>query len=60
MLRLRKDDFEDASELAKFATVLGMSLEQFQEKFGYLVEDEPIPRKFFTSDEMPGLASTRG
>jgi 6-phosphofructokinase 1 len=60
MLRLRKDDFEDPSELAKFATVLGISLDAFQEKFSYLVEDEPVPRRFFTSEEAPGLASTRG
>lgn len=60
MLRLRKDDFEDPSELAKFASVLGISLDHFQEKFSYLVADEPVPRKFFTSEETPGLASTRG
>jgi 6-phosphofructokinase 1 len=60
MLRLRKDDFEDPSELAKFASVLGISLDEFQEKFAYLVDDEPVPRRFFTSDETPGLASSRG
>jgi 6-phosphofructokinase 1 len=59
MLRLRKDDFEDPSELAKFASVLGISLDQFQEKFSYLVEDEPVPRRFFTSDDTSGLASSR-
>src|ERR1043165_3631763 len=47
MLRLRKDDFEDPSELAKFASVLGISLEEFQSQFAYLVEDEPVPRLFF-------------
>ncbi|HZF52416.1 MAG TPA: diphosphate--fructose-6-phosphate 1-phosphotransferase [Polyangiaceae bacterium] len=59
MLRLRKDDFEDPSELAKFASVLGISLDEFQEKFSYLVEDEPVPRRFFTSDDTSGLASSR-
>ncbi len=59
MLRLRKDDFEDPSELAKFASVLGISLDEFQEKFSYLVEDEPVPRRFFTSDDTPALASSR-
>ena len=50
MLRLRKDDFDDASETAKLATVLGLSLEQFTEQFAYLVEHEPVPRTFFPHD----------
>src|ERR1043165_8728281 len=52
MLRLRKDDFEDPSELAKFASVLGITIEDFQEKFSYLVESEPVPRLFYP-DEPP-------
>jgi 6-phosphofructokinase 1 len=51
MLRLRRDDFEDPSELAKFASVLGITLDEFQQQFGYLVEDEPIPRAFHPPDE---------
>ena len=47
MLRLRKDDFEDASEIAKFATVLDISLEHFEREFRHLVEDEPVPRPFY-------------
>jgi 6-phosphofructokinase 1 len=47
MLRLRQDDFEDPSELAKFASVLGMTIEDFQSEFAYLVENEPMPRPFF-------------
>jgi ATP-dependent phosphofructokinase / diphosphate-dependent phosphofructokinase len=47
MLRLRKDDFEDPSELAKFASVLGISLDEFRSQFAYLVESEPIPRTFY-------------
>jgi 6-phosphofructokinase 1 len=43
MIRLRKDDFEDPHELAKFATTAGMTSEQFQKEFGYLVENEPAP-----------------
>jgi 6-phosphofructokinase 1 len=46
MLRLRRDDFDDPSELAKFASVLGITLEEFQEQFAYLVESEPEPRSF--------------
>jgi 6-phosphofructokinase 1 len=43
MLRLRRDDFEDPHELAKFAATVGMSPEEFRLQFGYLVEDEPPP-----------------
>ena len=46
ILRLRRDDFDDPSELAKFASVLGITLEEFQEQFAYLVENEPEPRSF--------------
>jgi len=41
MIRLRRDDFEDSHELAKFAATAGISLEQFRKEFEYLVEDEP-------------------
>ena len=48
MLRLRRDDFEDPSELAKFANVLNLAtIEEFSKEFRYLVEDEPVPRVFF-------------
>ncbi len=50
MLRLRRDDLEDPSELAKFASVLGISIEEFEAQFGYLVKDEPVPRLFFSQD----------
>jgi len=43
MIRLRRDDFEDPHELAKFAATAGLSLEQFREQFAYLIEDEPPP-----------------
>jgi 6-phosphofructokinase len=43
MIRLRRDDFEDPHELAKFAATAGLSLQQFREEFGYLIEDEPPP-----------------
>jgi 6-phosphofructokinase 1 len=41
MIRLRRDDFEDPHELAKFAATAGVSLQEFRNEFGYLVEDEP-------------------
>jgi ATP-dependent phosphofructokinase / diphosphate-dependent phosphofructokinase len=53
MLRLRRDDFDDPSETAKLASVVGLSLEEFQEQFGYLVAHEPMPRPFFPDDSQP-------
>jgi len=55
MLRLRKDDFDDPSELAKFAAVLDISIEEFQAQFEYLVQNDPMPRRFFP-DEPPGTS----
>jgi 6-phosphofructokinase len=43
MIRLRRDDFEDPHELAKFAATVGMSLEDFRRQFEYLVGYEPPP-----------------
>jgi 6-phosphofructokinase 1 len=43
MIRLRRDDFNDPHELAKFAATVRMSLEQFREEFEYLVGYEPPP-----------------
>jgi ATP-dependent phosphofructokinase / diphosphate-dependent phosphofructokinase len=41
MIRLRKDDFEDAHELARFASTAGLTLEEFKKEFEYLVKGEP-------------------
>jgi ATP-dependent phosphofructokinase / diphosphate-dependent phosphofructokinase len=41
MIRLRRDDFEDAHELAKFAATVRMSLDEFRQQFEYLIEYEP-------------------
>lgn len=43
MIRLRRDDFEDPHELAKFAATAGVSLDQFRRQFEYLIENEPPP-----------------
>ncbi|OIP32900.1 MAG: 6-phosphofructokinase [Deltaproteobacteria bacterium CG2_30_63_29] len=43
MIRLRRDDFEDPHELAKFAATAGIHLEDFIEQFGPLIKDEPPP-----------------
>ena len=52
MIRLRRDDFEDAHEIARFAAVAHLSLEEFQAQFEPLVHDEPPPL-----DIMPPPAS---
>ena len=41
MIRLRRDDFEDPHELAKFAATCGMTLQEFRKQFEYLIEMEP-------------------
>jgi 6-phosphofructokinase 1 len=43
MIRIRRDDFDDPHELAKFAATAGMSLEEFRGEFEYLIADEPPP-----------------
>jgi 6-phosphofructokinase 1 len=43
MIRLRRDDFENPHEIARFAAVAHISLEQFREQFEWLVRDEPPP-----------------
>jgi 6-phosphofructokinase 1 len=46
MIRLRRDDFEDAHELAKFAATAHVSLDEFRREFEYLIETEPPPLVF--------------
>ena len=41
MIRIRRDDFEDPQELARFAAAAGVSIEAFREQFEYLTADEP-------------------
>ena len=43
MIRLRRDDFADPHELAKYAATCGVSLEEFEEHFRYLIDLEPPP-----------------
>ena len=43
MIRLRRDDFEDPHELAKFAATCGIHLQQFRDEFEYLIQDEAPP-----------------
>jgi 6-phosphofructokinase 1 len=46
MIRLRRDDFDDPHELARFAAVARLSLDEFRAQFEYLVRDEPPPLEF--------------
>jgi 6-phosphofructokinase 1 len=43
MIRLRRDDFDDPPELARFAVTAGLSLEAFRAQFEYLIEHEAPP-----------------
>lgn len=60
MIRLNKEDFNDAHELAKLAATANMHLDEFKEKFYYLVEEEPsYPdiidfTKFVKNTQKPG------
>ena len=42
MIRLKKEDFDDAHELAKYAATANISLDEFRKQFHYVVEDELI------------------
>ncbi len=43
MIRLRRDDFEDPHELAKFAATAKLSLQEFRKEFEHLIQLEPPP-----------------
>jgi ATP-dependent phosphofructokinase / diphosphate-dependent phosphofructokinase len=43
MIRLRRDDFENPHEIARFAAVAHLSLDEFRAQFEPLVQDEPPP-----------------
>ena len=45
MIRLNKDDFDDPHELAKYAATAGLSLEEFEKQFKYLVKANNISHK---------------
>jgi 6-phosphofructokinase 1 len=46
MIRLRRDDFEDSDALAQFAATAHLSVDEFRNRFEYLVENEPPPLQF--------------
>jgi hypothetical protein len=41
MVRLRRDDFDDAHELARYTATCRLSVEEFRREFSGLVEAEP-------------------
>jgi 6-phosphofructokinase len=43
MLRLRRDDFDDLHELAKFAATAGLTVPEFRAQFEHVVASEPPP-----------------
>jgi 6-phosphofructokinase len=57
MIRLRRDDFEDPHELAKFAATVGISIEEFRRQFEYLVGYEPPPLMMDQGGERPVRAA---
>jgi len=56
MIRLRRDDFEDAHELAKLAATAHVSPEKFRHEFEYLIAAEPPPLAIDQLGERPGAA----
>ncbi|MHC4598250.1 MAG: diphosphate--fructose-6-phosphate 1-phosphotransferase [Planctomycetota bacterium] len=51
MLRLRRDDFEDPHELAKFAATANLSMEEFRDEFQSLIDAEPSPLQLDALEE---------
>ena len=60
MIRLKREDFQDAHETAKLAATCGVSLEKFRSEFEYLMAQEPARLKLgpdkhgFIEDEAMG------
>jgi 6-phosphofructokinase len=46
MLRLRRDDFSDPTEIARYAAITRLSAEEFRQQFEYLVGGEAPPLAF--------------
>ncbi len=55
MIRLRRDDFEDAHELAKLAAVARLPLKDFKRQFEPLVKSEPPPLDLHVKGIVPDL-----
>lgn len=59
MLRLRRDDFANPSELRRFAAVAGLSAAEFKQRYHYLTENEPPPIDFSARAANPSVADER-
>ncbi len=57
MIRLRRDDFDDAHELAKYAATCGLNLEEFRAQFEELIKVEPPKLQLRGKPEM-GLGAS--
>jgi 6-phosphofructokinase 1 len=55
MIRLNQSDFDDSHELAKFAAVCGVSVDEFRARFSYLVEHDRVHRE--AADKIVKLAT---
>ena len=53
MIRLRRDDFEDAAAVARFAAVAHLTPDDFRRQFAYLVENEAPPLDLLHRDGSP-------
>jgi 6-phosphofructokinase 1 len=53
MIRLRRDDFESAEDLAKIAAGAGLDVEQLRSEFEYLTRNEPPPLVLEAEERIP-------
>jgi 6-phosphofructokinase 1 len=60
MIRLRRDDFENPHEIARFASVAHLSLDEFRDQFEFLVRDEPPPLEFVMPSPPAGAGALSG
>lgn len=54
MLRLNTDDFNNTQELAKFAETCGISVDEFRERFFYLLENDQLYRQEIANAQSSG------
>ena len=57
MLRLRREDFDNAAQLEQLASTVGISPAEFRQEFGYLTQHEPVPLHFPSPDGVVDAAS---
>ena len=57
MLRLRREDFDNAAQLEQLASTVGISPAEFRQEFSYLTQHEPVPLHFPSPDGVVDVAS---